>query len=154
MGLLNGRNMFYFKVFAYRPFLHTWSLGVEMQFYALAPFLMLLMLSIGRHQRVWRFLCCGILLIASVSAQQFIGARWDRPVAFGLVFCRIWQFAAGIFVFFLVDAEEKIEQQQERGKKGGGGGANIHWPFVLAHQPTTAITATKTAATATGSFSK
>ena len=89
----------------------------------MAPALMLLMALV--NHRFWRFGLCGSLLLASVGVQQLL-THWDSGLGFGLVFCRLWQFFAGMLVFFLIDMEKRAEQQSS--------GASI-WPFVLAHQP-------------------
>ncbi|KAH7703189.1 Protein OAC-26 [Aphelenchoides avenae] len=85
----------YFKqVFNYQLFLHTWSLGVEMQSYLIAPLLFAFALRLRHGGTVLFF---GMLLVTSFLAQVF--SRKD--VAFGVLFCRIWQFSIGMMGFVL-----------------------------------------------------
>lgn len=94
-----------------------------MQFYLMAPGLILLMALV--NHRFWRFGLCSFLLLASVGLQQLL-THFDRGLGFGFVLCRLWQFFAGILVFFLIDIEKRAEQQSS--------GGSI-WPFMVAHQP-------------------
>lgn len=91
-------------------FLHTWSLGVEEQFYIVWPLLLALMfrwISKGQckekssNKLLWFFL---FLFISSLSLCIF----WsnNHPLwSFYLMPSRIWQFALGASVFFW---EEKL----------------------------------------------
>ncbi|KAH7707862.1 Protein OAC-8 [Aphelenchoides avenae] len=81
----------------FRYFLHTWSLAVEMQFYVLVPLLFWVLFAVPRRII---YLPCLLLATASLALQ----ATATEKVAFGFLFCRIWQFMAGIVAFFVVDA--------------------------------------------------
>lgn len=78
----------------FKPLLHTWSLGVEEQFYLLLPPLMLLLLRGGR-----RTLSTGLALLAMASfalAHYWAGA--DERAGFLLLPSRIWELLAGALV--------------------------------------------------------
>ncbi len=73
------------------PFLHTWSLSVEEQFYLLWPLLVLLALRFGRR---------GLIVTMIATFISTLGlCLWmthaRQPWAFFLSFSRAWEFAAG-----------------------------------------------------------
>ncbi len=72
---------------AAKPLLHTWSLGVEAQFYLLAPFLVA---AVGRWQRT------GLLLAAAASLAGCLLTRaWSPDAAFFLMPTRLFEFLVG-----------------------------------------------------------
>ena len=78
---------------ASNPFLHTWSLAVEEQFYLIWPALMLLA---GRHKvRTARLTA----ILGSVTVLSFVLCVWltryDQPWAFYASPARAWEFGAG-----------------------------------------------------------
>ncbi|KAH7704097.1 Protein OAC-10, partial [Aphelenchoides avenae] len=81
----------------FRYFLHSWSLAVEVQFYVLVPLLFRLLFAVPRGIV---YVPCLLLAAASLALQAIA----TEKVAFGFLFCRIWQFMAGIVAFFVVDA--------------------------------------------------
>jgi len=81
-------------------FTHTWSLGVEEQFYLVFPFL----LWFGGFGRVHNTNDSGIiLLIGSLCVTSFIGFlflyRCNQPAAYFLMPTRFWELAAGCLLF-------------------------------------------------------
>ncbi|MGH8213187.1 MAG: acyltransferase family protein, partial [Rhodanobacteraceae bacterium] len=84
-------------------FLHTWSLGVEEQFYLVWP--MLLVLAMGAWEGVkrepnTRRLGWIMLLTAALSFALSLYWTWARPqLAFYMMPSRAWQFALGALVF-------------------------------------------------------
>lgn len=80
----------YFQKFAQiNPLMHTWSLGVEEQFYLLLPFLFLFT---KRKKEL-------LILIAIVS---MVLAFVAKPAgAFYLLPCRIWELSAGALLCFI-----------------------------------------------------
>ncbi len=72
---------------AAKPLLHTWSLGVEAQFYAVAP---VLVAAIGRWRRT------GLLLAAAASLTGCLLTRaWSPDAAFFLMPTRLFEFLVG-----------------------------------------------------------
>lgn len=81
------------------PFLHTWSLGVEEQFYLLWPLLLLLAGALARRWRghdAWAWVL-GSLLLASLALSVYLTSV-RQPLAFFLPVTRAWEFGAGALV--------------------------------------------------------
>mmetsp|Transcript_28709 Transcript_28709/g.60943 ORF Transcript_28709/g.60943 Transcript_28709/m.60943 type:complete len:825 (-) Transcript_28709:71-2545(-) len=94
------------------PFLHTWSLGVEEQYYLLFPMVMLAAYGApssepdacctrtksgtSSHLRSAAVWLTGIVLSAALSA---VLTFQNKQVAFYILPCRYWELALGAFVF-------------------------------------------------------
>jgi peptidoglycan/LPS O-acetylase OafA/YrhL len=80
--------------------LHTWSLGVEEQFYLIWPPIMIGLLTVAKCRResmVWLLLCIvGAGFIVSVY-----GVLSNPKAAFYLLHARLWELAAGGVVVFV-----------------------------------------------------
>jgi len=78
------------------PLIHTWSLGVEEQFYLFWPLLILLVAFLARKARIGiripLFVVFGILAVASF-ALSYLWSRTMPEVAFYLLPTRVWEFA-------------------------------------------------------------
>src|ERR1700688_3233174 len=81
---------------AVNPFLHTWSLSVEEQFYLLWPMLLAVTFYCGaRSARVRRIVTTmGILAIASLVAGVWLPTGAQPPAVFSSP-SRAWEFAVG-----------------------------------------------------------
>ena len=82
----------------FKPLLHTWSLGVEEQYYVIFPLLLLL---------TWRFgkgiVLLSIIVIASVSLALSEWLSRENPqAAFFLIHTRAWELLAGSIAAFVV----------------------------------------------------
>jgi len=101
-----GSNIYFAKVATFylshasdsNPFLHTWTLSVEEQFYLMWPLLVLLTLKGGR-----RLLAAAMLFIfISMLALAIWLTPFKQPWAFFLSPPRAWEFAAGGMCVLLV----------------------------------------------------
>lgn len=89
-----------------KPFLHTWSLAVEEQFYLFFPILFLIIAR--RFTKSATFIVFAILLIS--FGYSVYASRVFPDAAFYLIFSRIWELGAGSFMAFLKytqDIDEK-----------------------------------------------
>lgn len=84
----------------FNPYVHTWSLGVEEQFYLLFPLLFFAWTRSGRG-RVVSLVLFGLALVASL-----VDAWWrstsNPAAAFYLITTRFWELAAGVLMFQLL----------------------------------------------------
>ncbi len=82
------------------PFLHMWSLGIEGQFYAFLPFVIVLLHRLGSTRKRIHFL---ILLVSSLSFLLELAATItvNQSVIFGYYspLPRIWEFGVGIISY-------------------------------------------------------
>lgn len=76
-----------------KPLLHTWSLGVEEQFYMVMPLLMLVLWRTMRHR-----INIALLIIAAISfAACELASRYAPAANFFLLPTRMWELALGGF---------------------------------------------------------
>ncbi len=89
---LAGRAGYFMPDAATLPLLHTWSLGVEEQFYLLAPLILLLGASAGRRTRGWVFWP----LLAAGIAISVAGVTLNPDTAFFLLQTRAFELMIGV----------------------------------------------------------
>lgn len=76
--------------------MHTWSLAVEMQFYAFVPLLFLFLNKAETTKAV--------ILISSVFASSLaLHVYLSSTATFFLMPCRLWQFMAGIMAYYMAN---------------------------------------------------
>lgn len=83
------------------PFTHTWSLGVEEQFYLLAPLLLFVALRkppAHRHRQVILLAIAALAALSLLSCYYFGVAQGARFVFYHLAF-RFWELACGVLLF-------------------------------------------------------
>ncbi|WP_101066229.1 acyltransferase family protein [Roseovarius salinarum] len=90
----------YFNTAAHEnPFLHTWSLSIEEQFYIALP---LLILATGRSLRVFRATLAGVLAVSLALALASGDVIHDREARFFSTTFRLWELALGGLLFVLL----------------------------------------------------
>ncbi len=81
----------------FNPFLHTWSLGVEEQFYLIFPLLFFAWTRGGRWRQASIALFAAAALISLAHARTLHAT--DQSAAFFLTTTRLWELAAGVLLF-------------------------------------------------------
>jgi peptidoglycan/LPS O-acetylase OafA/YrhL len=76
-----------------KPLLHTWSLGVEEQFYLLWPLALMILAKFGLKNRIPVVLV--LLAFAASFVLSCITVAWHQPTAFYLLPTRAWELMAG-----------------------------------------------------------
>lgn len=97
-------NIYFWSVVGYfdsaanlKPLLHTWSLGVEEQFYLIWPLTLLLIIRrLGENYLFWFVLC--VALVSLVAANLWIEDH--SSAVFYLMPFRVFEFAIGMLIAF------------------------------------------------------
>lgn len=82
----------------YNPYLHTWSLGVEEQFYFLFPFLLLLERRLARHGRSSLATAVLLVLIVLSLAASAVLTVYQPRHAFYMMPPRFWELGTGMML--------------------------------------------------------
>ncbi len=91
---------------ATNPFLHTWSLAVEEQFYLVWPAIVLLGMR-GLRSRRGLLAVMVFITLASLAVSVWFSTRL-APVAFFSPFARAWEFSIGGVALLLAPFESKV----------------------------------------------
>ena len=83
----------------YNPFTHTWSLGVEEQFYLVFPLLYFAFLRSQKARRVG-MIC---LLALSASSLGYCLLEDNATFKFYMIFGRFWELGVGVGLYLLLD---------------------------------------------------
>lgn len=78
-----------------KPLLHTWSLGVEEQFYVFFPLLIMALMPLGRRALYGAMI---VLALASLAFAHFLLAKGELTANFFLIFSRTWELVLGALV--------------------------------------------------------
>ena len=109
--LLKDSTDYFAQSTALNPFTHTWSLGVEEQFYILFPFLIWFS-GFGRQTKNGArnlFLAIGALTIASLIAFLYFYPT-KQAAAYFLMPSRFWEMAAGCLLFIGFQKRGSVEK--------------------------------------------
>ncbi|EGT53901.1 hypothetical protein CAEBREN_28874 [Caenorhabditis brenneri] len=100
-------------------FIHTWSLGVEVQFYLLVPFVFFGL----------QFLKTSTLKLSAVLVMTLIGMTCflsiNAQFAFNFMFLRLWQFSAGFTALFWREYENAKLQKRLKAAEDDNNGTGF-----------------------------
>lgn len=103
--VLDRHTVNYFETRAeLNPFTHTWSLGVEEQFYLIAPLLLFVALrrpAVDRHRHAAIFIIAA-LAVLSLAYCYYLGVTQGARVVFYHLAFRFWELACGVLLFLLL----------------------------------------------------
>lgn len=103
-------NDYFSPTASYNPFTHTWSLGVEEQFYLVFPFVMYFGLRAGPR---WRVAILALLTLASLAAGLWLSAA--QPLkAFYLLPSRFWELGSGMLLCLTASSWKPLLQRPGR----------------------------------------
>jgi peptidoglycan/LPS O-acetylase OafA/YrhL len=121
-SLQNSGDAYFAPRAEFNPYTHTWSLGVEEQFYLVAPLLLFGWIRAwNRSSRigVWIWGCA----LAVLALASLIGAAWASPrlpsLAFYSIAFRFWELGAGALLFVLTrdQSGQTAEAEATRAKQ-------------------------------------
>ena len=108
---------------AFNPYAHTWSLGVEEQFYVVCPMLLFLWVR-ARLRETPRAQMLAQLLLGAVGIASLAGCAWAtraQPTpAFYSVLFRFWELAAGVLLYELSASRPSTTRRLSISKSAAG----------------------------------
>ena len=109
--LARTNNDYFSPTAEFNPFTHTWSLGVEEQFYFIFPFLFFAW-TFRESRRVSLGLFAVALLASFVYSMSI--AKSDATTAFYMITSRFWQLGAGVLLYQLMTSSGRRFDQSAR----------------------------------------
>lgn len=88
-----------------KPLLHTWSLGVEEQFYVIFPIALIILWRFGRR---WQLYAIALLCIASFASAE-IGRYQSPSINFFLSTSRAWELLVGSLAAYVPMRPRKFD---------------------------------------------
>jgi peptidoglycan/LPS O-acetylase OafA/YrhL len=88
------------------PLLHTWSLGVEEQFYVVWPSLWLVLWTLSRKTKISMLVSIAILIAISLAGYLLTTAT-DPKTAFYMPYTRAWELGLGGIIPFLPEIKSR-----------------------------------------------
>ncbi|MCH9844792.1 MAG: acyltransferase family protein [Alphaproteobacteria bacterium] len=79
-----------------KPFLHTWSLAVEEQFYIILPLILFLCYKFARHYVLFMLLALSILSLQSA----YLVGEFNPSLNFYFTFSRFWELLVGTLIAY------------------------------------------------------
>jgi len=110
LGISNLYFLFSDKGYFYNifdnPFAHTWSLGVEEQFYLIYPFLLLIIFKFFKNKNIYLINIISVLIIISLSFSVY-SSFINPDFSFYFSPLRFWELGFGCLCFFISSLVKK-----------------------------------------------
>jgi peptidoglycan/LPS O-acetylase OafA/YrhL len=102
-ALIQHTNGYFAPRVEFKPFLHTWSLAVQEQFYLFFPLLFFVWLKFSKKESMYGYVSRGLFVgLAFLSfAYAYFQTAANHELAFYLLLSRFWEIAAGALLFQL-----------------------------------------------------
>lgn len=114
--LARSENDYFSPIAEFNPYTHTWSLGIEEQFYFIFPFLFFAWTFGGKWRRLTSGLFC-VGLVVSLGYSAWLG-QTDKTSAFYMITSRFWELAAGVLLFqFMSLSGRRFDTAQQASPK-------------------------------------
>ena len=111
----NNLDVYFAPRAEFNPYTHTWSLGVEEQFYVLAPLLVYLWVRSVRcngDKGQKRAVITLVLITICSLAGSVLASKTHPAAAFYFIGCRLWELACGALLFLMTCTSPERETEQ------------------------------------------